>query len=163
MNAKYRHSRSRGFLGVLLVLLLAVGTVFVLYFFGGKKKSYVRTLVDSKQTAADTVQTVNLTGVYHVLLQYAAVHDGKFPASAEELMREGGLAREFFVGTGSKQPGFDYIAGQNERMPRSNLLLYQTSAGRDGKSKVLRLGGKIEMLLPAAVRGAVEQTRKNLK
>ncbi|MDY6913739.1 MAG: hypothetical protein SVT52_04700 [Planctomycetota bacterium] len=144
---------------MIIAPLLAVAIIAVLYFSGGPK-SYVKTVVKSKDTAAVAVESINLAGIYRALRQYAAVNDGKFPASTDELIRETGLPRKLFSPDG---PGLSYIPAQNEKMPGSNVLLHETEPGPDDKCQLLRLDGRIELLSPQEVRAEVDRTQKALR
>ena len=141
--------------GLLLVPLLAVAIIFVIYFakMGPSDKSYVETMVTAKKQAADVVQRVNLASVYRALKQYAAVNEGKFPASADELTREAGLPQNYL-------DSYIYIAGQDETMPGSNVLIYEQKLRPSGKCEVLRLNGQIEMLSLEDVRQAVDRASR---
>ena len=149
---------------MLLVLLVTISIVLVLYFAGGSQ-SYVGTVIRSKKTAKTVIETVNLTAVHRFLQQYAIASDGKFPASADKLAREAGLPRDYLLSP--KRPKdphlYVYIAGQNEMMPKSNVLIYQAAPAPDGKCKTLLLGGQVEMLSQAQLQAAIERTRKSLR
>ena len=144
---------------LIIAPLLAVAIIVVLYFAGGPK-SYVKTAVKSKDIAAEAVKQVNLAGIHRALRQYAAVNDGEFPASTDELIRETGLPRKLFGPDGS---GLLYIPAQNEKMPGSNVLLYETKPDAEGKCRLLRLDGRVEMLLPQDVRAETDRTQKALR
>ncbi len=144
-NNFYRRS---GFVGLLVVLLIVIVIGLVLYFLRPEdsQKGYVETVVESKESAAEVVDLVNLTSIHRALQQYAIVNDGKFPESTDQLVREISLQRKLFERS-ANQPFLVYIPGQDESMPKSNVLIFQVNPS--GISSVLLLGGSVEKLTAA--------------
>ena len=161
MKASTGHRR--GLAGLLLAVLLAVAIILVLYFARGEK-SYVRTVKKSKDRAAETVSHVNLASVYRTLKVYAAANDGKFPNTPEQLVRVAGLPEGYLFDPArpSRPHVCIYVAGQNENMPGSNVLIYEAKMRPDGKCQVLRLGGRLELLSYAQTMAAVDKTKEHL-
>ncbi len=159
------HPRSEGRVGLIIVPLLAVAIVLTIYFYPTSKsgKSYTEHVLDSRKIARRTVELANLTGIHRAIQQFAMMNGGEFPASKDQLASECGVHREIFADENPTGAGVEYIPSQNERMPKSNILLYEPKARRDGTHQVLRLGGEVEMLTSEQLQTALEQTRKQLK
>jgi len=157
----------RGGGAILLMVLVVVAIIAVLYFArtGGSKKSYVKTVRDSRDYAEAVVSKVDLVSIYKSMQVYAAENDGKYPPTPEELGRAAALPENYlFYPTQPFEPHlYIYLPGQDQSMPKSNVLIYEATLRPDGKCLVLRLGGQVELLLYAAVQDAIAQTQDHLK
>ena len=145
-----RPSRTGGG-AALLVVLLAILIVAIIYFgrFGKDGKSYVETLIDTKQAAKDTVTTGELSSLYKELLVYVMTNDDKFPPTKKDIMRESPIARKYLrdPDPNSRRPRFFYyIEGQDMSMPASNVLIWEERPGRDDACHVLRISGQVDFL-----------------
>jgi hypothetical protein len=150
---------------VVLVLVLAVAIILLLYFFRSKgRPSYIETTLGAKERAEEQISKMDLVSIHKSLLIYALANDGKFPDTPEELTIEAGLPR-YYIFLPSR-PAEDhvavYIAGQNESMPGSNILIYQAQMPPDGTCLVLRLNGDIEALTAEEIADAVHETLKHV-
>ena len=158
--------RRRGFAGVLLVVLVAVVIIAILYFGKwGKSKTYIETTIGAKNRAEDVTGSVNLSAVYKSLQIYALGNEGKFPETPEELSIEANLPRGYvWLPSKPAQESLTvYVAAQDQSMPATNILMYESVLGSDGMCMVLRLGGAVEKLTLEQVRAAVAETRKHIE
>ena len=165
LQKAFGHPRNGGRAGLMLIPLLAVAIILIIYFYptGESGKSYTEHLIDSREVARKTVERANLAGIHRAMKQFAMMNEDKFPASKDQLASECGVPRDIFADESPTGTGIEYIPSQNDRMPKSNILLYEPEPRRDGTSQVLRLGGQVEMLTPEQLKTALEQTRKHIK
>ncbi|KPK82828.1 MAG: hypothetical protein AMJ81_09130 [Phycisphaerae bacterium SM23_33] len=143
---------------------VAIGLTAVLFIIPScskKKKSsgYFESLAGAKHMADETACRARLAQLGQGLLAYAALNDGRFPASLDELAKSG-VSREFFQCP--KRPGqsYVYLPGQNQNMPSDNILVLEEQAVHRGRCNVLRLGGMVESLTPEEVAAARAKTQR---
>ena len=166
MPASVNGNRRGGYGAALLIVLLAVAIILVIYFARGgpSSPSYVETTLKAKERAKEVVSATDLASVYRTLRVYSAGHDGKFPDTPEEVIIETGLPSDYLYKPSQPQAEHTavYVAGQDEAMPATNILIYQDSLGKDGTCLVLRLGGQAEYLTAEQARAAMEDTARSL-
>jgi hypothetical protein len=84
-------------------------------------------------------------------LLYAADHEGKYPASLEELVEKSVIepelfrkATEFKVPGWEGEPGFEYRgAGKDDSLPPDTIILVSNAANRRGQRVVARHDGSV--------------------
>ncbi len=152
--------------GLLLVLLVGVVIVMLIYFTPSEKggKSYVETVVDSKKQAVATVAFTELAGLYRELEMVAIVNDGNYPP-LQELLETSAIAYKLL-----RRPGGDdehpciYIEAQNERMPPSNILVYDAGAAEaQREGLVLLRDGRVQSFSAKDIEAAVTATRDGIQ
>jgi hypothetical protein len=89
---------------------------------------------------------------------YAAAHDGLFPPALADLNR-----RELLRAPGPDGQEYQYVPGQRDSSPRTNILAYEKVPVHNGKVLALRVGGTVDLLAPADLDQALAQTNKKLK
>ena len=149
-----------------MVVLLALLIVGIIYFgrFGKGKKSYVETVLDTKQTAKDTVTLVELANLHKELLVYLMTNDDKFPPTKTDIMRESPIARKYLRQRDPNSPRFfNYIGGQDTSMPASNVLIWEERPGTDDLCHVLRINGQVNFLSPDDVDLAIDATQDAIR
>jgi len=159
------YSRARG-AALLLVLLLAVAIGLIVYFArtGKDGKSYVEQTIETKKRAKRVVTAVDLSSIYKSMLVVASMNDGKFPQTPEELVRQADIPSGYvwIPSRPFEDHLMTYVGGQDQTMPQSNILMYQSVVGDDGRSLVLYLDGRIERLTPQQVRAGLDRTQEYL-
>jgi hypothetical protein len=92
------------------------------------------------------------------LTMYAAAHDGLFPPTLAELGR-----RDLLHAPGPDGQPYQYVPGQRDSSPRTNILAYEKQPVHNGKLLALRVSGTVDLLAPADLEKALAQTKKKLK
>ena len=164
MKSLRSHVAGRGFIGLtLLGLLIVIAIMLFLYYgHGPGSKGYVKTVVESKKVAARAVSQVELRDMFQSLQTYAITNEGAFPRSVEELIETTQMPQEWFAAS-ADQEGLVYLPGQNERMPATNVLIYENNSNAPTGCLVLRLSGQVDRLPPQAVLQEVQQTRRSIR
>ena len=151
--------RSRGGYIGLLALLAVIAIILIVYFArSGGEKSYVETTIEAKKQAETVTQRINLIGIHRAIQQYAAVNDGRYPTSVEELSEAVSLPWEYLHAAEGEKALLTYIPGQGESSPPTNVLLYESTPGADGKHQVLLAGGRVALMTADELRGALNNT-----
>lgn len=150
--------------GLVLVLLVGIVIVMLIYFTPPEKggKSYIKTVVDSKKQAVAVVAFTELAGLHRELEMAAIVSDGNYPP-LQELTSP--IARKLL-----RRPGGDderpciYIEGQNQRMPPSNILVYDAGAAEAQlEGLVLLRDGRVQTFSAEDIEAAVTATRDGIQ
>jgi len=116
----------------------------------------VETLTNVQQGAKETRCLQQLKTLYSDLQLYSAMH-GRLPDRLEDLQRPDLIRCPL-----SNGPAYQYIAGQNDRMPGSNVLVYESVGFHGGLDGLLRLDGTVELLPSEQVARQVDQTHRQL-
>ena len=152
--------------GLVLVLLVCVVIVMLMYFKRPEKggKSYIETVVDSKKQAVAAVAFTELAGLHRELEMVAIVSDGSYPP-LQELLETSQIAYKLL-----RRPGGDderpciYIEGQNQRMPPSNILVYDAGAAEAQlEGLVLLRDGRVQTFSAEDIEAAVTATRDGIQ
>ena len=141
--------------------LIALAVLWVIKNLGQAGQQYTDTMVKTKYTAITVKCQMNLRAIGQNIQMYA-ISNGSFPPSLEELVQWSG-STQLFQCPDPEGGKYVYIPGQNNSMPPTNILLYESRPVHDGRCNVLRLGRQIELLSPEQVQQAVAQTLAGLR
>jgi hypothetical protein len=119
---------------------------------------YLQTVFRSRKQAETLADKIALGVMGKDLLMYAATHDGQFPAGLAELGR-----RDLLGAPGPDGQPYQYVPGQRDSSPRTNILAYEKVPVHNGKVLALRVIGTVDLLTPADLDKALAQTKKKLK
>jgi hypothetical protein len=141
---------------VLVVLFggLMVGAYFVVKGMAHTGEQYGRALQSAQKRGAGVSCAVQLVTIHKSLQIAAAAAEGQFPRALTELYS----ARDLHCPANEDVP-YVYVPGQNESMPGDNVLVYEPRATHDGRCAVLRLNGKVDMLLTQDLAAELDKTR----
>ncbi len=163
MNRRRNYGMMAGLLGLLIVI--AIISILMFGRLGKDGKSYVEKTVGSKKQAEIVVAAANLTAIHRSLQAYAIGYDGKYPATAKDFAYAISLPNNYLKRP--DKPGrpyvMVYVPGQDERSPRSNILLYQEQPQPDGTHQVLLLSGQTGLLSTDDLTAALEATVLSIK
>lgn len=112
------------------------------------KPGYLDVLVRSHKRGFDVVQCrTNLHALGRALHLYAAEHDGRFPASLNDLVKAGLIGSEAML---KCPPGdgvpYIYTPPATMRAPMSTIILRDSGPVHLGKVNVLYLNGSVEAI-----------------
>jgi hypothetical protein len=146
--------------GIIFFGLIALGVLWVIKNVGEAGQQYTEAMIGAENKALNVKCQTNLRAIGQNLQIYAISNDS-FPPSLESLIEFSGSTQLFQCPdpNGSK---YVYIPGQSNRMPPTNILVYEPKPIHNGRSNVLRLNGQIEQLSPEQLKQAVEQTLSSL-
>ena len=125
-----------------------------------RKASY---LVSAKDYAEAKACLAQLKSVGSALTMFASTHDGKFPASLDELIESGQISGELIRCPHRKGGRYVYVAGQDQNMPPENVLVYEAEAVHRGDCNLLRLGGTPEAVTPEQLQADLAETLSQLE
>jgi hypothetical protein len=140
--------------------LLALGILWLLKSWGQAAGDYGAAMVNTSEKASALKCRINMDSIWKCIQTYSIENDS-LPASREELVSFCGDSRVFRCDEPNGLP-YAYIAGQRLNMPGSNVLVYEPVAVHQGRAVVLRLGGRIDMLDPNALKQAIEATESQI-
>ena len=141
--------------------LLGGGVYWVIKGLGEATEEYSGAVVKTRRTAMSTACHANMNTIMQNLQIYATT-EGGLPESMEELRRWSGNSKLYRC-PDPKGSEYIFVEGQNGKMPGDNILIYEPNAVHNGRSNVLRLNGKIELLTPEQLNEALAQTRANIR
>lgn len=141
--------------------LIALAVLWVIKNIGEAGQQYTESMIKTKYTAITVKCQMNLRTIAQNIQIYAMSNDS-FPPSLEALIEFCG-STQLFQCPDPEGGKYFYIPGQNNNMPPSNILLYETKPVHDGRCNVLRLSRQIELLSPEEVKQAVAQTLAGLR
>jgi archaellum component FlaF (FlaF/FlaG flagellin family) len=141
--------------------LIALGVLWVIKNVGEAGQQYTEGMINTQNKAVTVKCQLNMRAIAQNIQIYALSNDS-FPPSLEALIEFSGSTQLFQCPdpNGSK---YVYIPGQNNNMPPTNILLYETKPVHNGCCNVLRLNRQIELLSPEELQQAVEQTLASLR
>ena len=117
---------------------------------------YLDAVFGAKRRAELALGMNRLRVLSTALMQYALRHDGKFPASLEDLKQP-----ELLRSPGAAAEPYKYVPGQTSDL-HANVLVYEARPLRDGKVLILRVNGSIEGLTPEHLRQELARTTASL-
>ena len=128
-----------------------------------KTPGYLEVLADAKIKADAVACQVRLRALGQALASYALSNEGRFPPSLAALA-ESGMApgMPFRCPVPSGQP-YAYVPGQNQGMPRDNIIVYEEKAVHAGRCNVARLDGSVASLTKAELDAAKDRTLGRIK
>lgn len=141
--------------------LIALAVLWVIKNIGQAGQQYTDTMIKTKYTAITVKCQMNLRTIGQNIQIYA-LSNGSFPPSLEALIEFSG-STQLFQCPDPEGGKYIYIPGQNNSMPPTNILLYESKPVHDGRCGVLRLNRQIELLSPEQVQQAVAQTLAGLR
>ena len=141
--------------------LIALGVLWVIKNVGQAGQQYTEGMIKTQNKAVTVKCQLNMRTIAQNIQIYALSNDS-FPTSLETLIEFSG-STQLFQCPDPKGGKYVYIPGQNNSMPPTNILLYETKPVHDGYCNVLRLNRQIEMLTPEQVQQAVAQTLAGLR
>jgi hypothetical protein len=141
--------------------LIALGVLWVIKNVGQAGQQYTEGMIKTQNKAVTVKCQLNLRTIAQNIQIYAMSNDN-FPPSLEALIEFCG-STQLFQCPDPEGGKYVYIPGQNNNMPPTNILLYETKPVHDGRCCVLRLNRQIELLSPEQLKEAVAQTLSSLK
>lgn len=120
-------------------------------------------LVSAKEFAEANACLAQLKSVGSALTIFASTHDGKFPDSLDELIESGQISSELIRCPHRKGGRYVYVAGQDQNMPRENVLVYEATAVHRGDCNLLRLDGTPEAVTPAQLQADLARTLEQVE
>ena len=141
--------------------LIALGVLWVIKNVGQASQQYTDGMIKTQNKAVNVKCQMNLRTIAQNIQIYALGNDS-FPPSLEALIEFCG-STQLFQCPDPDGGRYVYIPGQNNNMPPSNILLFETKPVHDGRCNVLRLSRQIELLSPEELKQAVAQTRSSLR
>ena len=141
--------------------LIALGVLWVIKNIGQAGQQYTDGMIKTQNKAVTVKCQLNLRTIGQNIQIYALSNDS-FPPSLESLIEFSG-STQLFQCPDPEGGKYIYIPGQNNNMPPTNILLYETKPVHDGCCNVLRLDRQIELLSPEEVRQAVAQTIASIR
>jgi hypothetical protein len=141
--------------------LIALGVLWVIKNIGEAGQQYTDGMIKTQNKAITVKCQLNMRTISQNIQLYAMSNDS-FPPSLEALIEFSG-STQLFQCPDPEGGEYVYVSGQNNSMPPTNILLYETKPVHDGCCNVLRLNGQIELLSPEQVQQAVAQTRAGLR
>jgi len=142
---------------VAVFALLMVGAYFVIKGLATTGEQYGKALHGAQEKASDVACALQLSNIYQSIQADTIANDGQFPASLSAYY----TPRELHCPS-KDGPAYVYVPGQDQSMPASNVLIYETEPVHEGKCSVLRLNGRVELLSPAQLQAALEATRQSM-
>jgi hypothetical protein len=141
--------------------LIALGVLWVIKNIGQASQQYTDGMIKTQNKAVTVKCQMNLRTIAQNIQIYALSNDS-FPPSLEALIEFCG-STQLFQCPDPDGGKYVYIPGQNNNMPASNILLYETKPVHDGRCNVLRLSRQIELLSPEELKQAVAQTIASIR
>ena len=145
--------------------VLAGGSIVVVLLFtqaAAGVGQYGQGLVNARAQAEELACTQQLAaGVYPALQQYAW-RDGRFPASLEALVEAGMLNARLLHCPVRQDCRYVYVPGLTPRSPLSCVLVHEQPPAHGGRSAVLHVSGRVELLTPERLGEALKETRKSV-
>jgi len=141
--------------------LIALGVLWVIKNIGQASQQYTDGMIKTQNKAVNVKCQMNLRTIAQNIQIYALSNDS-FPPSLQALIEFCG-STQLFQCPDPDGGKYVYIPGQNNNMPPSNILLFETKPVHDGRCNVLRLSRQIELLSPEELKQAVAQTRSSLR
>lgn len=141
--------------------LIALGVLWVIKNIGQASQQYTDGMIKTQNKAVNVKCQMNMRTIAQNIQIYALSNDS-FPPSLEALIEFCG-STQLFQCPDPDGGEYVYIPGQNNNMPPSNILLYETKPVHDGRCNVLRLSRQIELLSPEELKQAVAQTIANIR
>ena len=141
--------------------LIALAVLWVIKNIGEAGQQYTDSMIKTQNKAVTVKCQLNLRTIAQNIQMYAMSNDS-YPPSLEALISWSG-STQIFQCPDPEGGKYVYIPGQNNSMPPTNILLYETKPVHDGCCSVLRLGRQIELLSLEEVKQAVAQTRSGLR
>jgi archaellum component FlaF (FlaF/FlaG flagellin family) len=141
--------------------LIALGVLWVIKNVGEAGQQYTDGMIKTQNKAIGVKCQMNMRTIAQNIQIYALSNES-FPPSLEALIEFSGSTQLFQCPDpdGSK---YVYIPGQNNNMPPTNILLYETNPVHNDRCCVLRLNRQIELLSPEELKQAVAQTLAGLR
>ena len=141
--------------------LIALGVLWVIKNVGEAGQQYTDGMIKTQNKAVTVKCQLNLRTIAQNIQIYAMSNES-FPPSLEALIEFCG-STQLFQCPDPEGGKYVYIPGQNNSMPPTNILLYETKPVHDGRCYVLRLNRQIELLSPEQLTEAVAQTQAGLR
>ena len=124
-----------------------------------RKGSYI---VSAKEYAEAKACLAQLKSVGMALTMFASTHDGKFPGSLDELIEAGQISAELVRCPHRKGGRYVYVAGQDQRSPGANVLVYEPEPIHRGQCNLLRVSGAVEAVTSEQLESDLARTREQL-
>ena len=141
--------------------LIALAVLWVIKNVGQAGQQYADGMIKTQNKAVTVMCQMNLRTIAQNIQIYAMSND-RYPPSLEALIEFSG-STQLFQCPDPEGGKYIYIPCQNNKMPPTNILLYEPEPVHDGRCNVLRLGRQIELLSPEQVQQAVAQTLAGLR
>ena len=140
--------------------LLALGIFWLCKAWGQATHDYGRAMIQATETATALKCEMNMNSVWQCIEAHLTESD-ELPSSREDLVRLCGDSRLLRCDEPNGLP-YVYVAGQRPNMPGSNVLVYEPIPVHQGRSAVLFLSGRVDMLDPNSLRRAVQETQSQI-
>lgn len=111
-------------------------------------KDYLSLVASAPKKALAVKCMSNLQNLHSALMAYSATHNGKVPATLDELAQAGGLVDAALVCPVRGGQRYVYVPPTSARAPSTTIIARDATAAHDGMVNVLRLSGSVTSLSP---------------
>ena len=122
---------------------------------------YLQIAVNAKAQAQMVASRQNLANIGLAMQVYSQSHR-RLPDSLDDLVKARLVDERSLIAAVPGADRFTYIAGQRPDMPADNILVYDATVIYVDKCLALRLGGAVDVFLPAELDKAVKETHEKL-
>ncbi len=123
-----------------------------------RKNGYTGAVIGSKFHAQNKACQFRLSQLGKALVASSIV-EGKFPASLQDLVAEGGVDESMII-CPMDDVEYAYVGGQSLDADRENILVYEDGAAHEGKCHVLYISGVVDSLTPEELADALSRTKR---
>jgi hypothetical protein len=141
--------------------LLALGVLWVIKNVGQAGQQYSTAMIKASNQASALKCEMNMHSIWQCLQAYGMENDA-LPSSQEKLMRVCGDSRLVRCSE-PNAPEYVYVPGQRLDMNPENVVVYEPLPVHQGRSVVLRLDGRTELLEPEALKEALAATASQVR